>query len=54
MCVNELLKELGTLARESGGGALPEILEPQRVRAVAVFLDDGRVVLVNLNGGETA
>lgn len=44
--MNELLEALRTLACESGG-ALPESLEPQRVRAVAVFLDDGRVVLLN-------
>lgn len=45
--MNNMTELLHTLASKSGGGAISETLEPQEIRGVAMFLTDGRVVLMD-------
>ena len=49
--MNKLTELLTTLARESGGGGNSlQYLEPQEIAGVALFLRDGRVAVLPLEG----
>lgn len=51
--MSKIWEAIGTLANESGGGEgnSLETLEPQDIAGVALFLRDGRVVLIGTPAG---
>lgn len=45
--MDKLWEALDTLARKSGGGVIPsETLAGQRIRGIAIFLEDGSVAVL--------